>query len=195
MRLHYARTSPYVRKVMVAAHELGIADKLDLLTTTRETIGADVTPDNPLAQIPTLVADDGTVVYDSLPVIDYLDRLAGGGLIPADGPDRWATFRRHATGNEIMSAGVFWQTTAGQPMAGKLMDRVVRGLDALDADAGDLAKQFTAGEITVACALGYLDFRHGGKLGWRDGRKRLASLYELWSQRPSMQETAPPDEG
>jgi glutathione S-transferase len=180
---------------MVAAHELGIAGDLELLTTTRETIGADVSPDNPLAQIPTLVADDGTVIFDSLPVIDYLDRHAGGDLIPADGPARWATFRRHTIGNEIMSAGVFWQTTAGQPMPGKLMDRAIRGLDALDADAGALAEQFTAGEITVACALGYLDFRHSGKLDWRAGRTRLASLYELWAQRPSMRETAPPDEG
>jgi glutathione S-transferase len=166
---------------------------LELVPTTPETIVADVAPDNPLAQIPTLVADDGTAIYDSLAIIDYLNRRAGGALLPESEPDRWAVLRRHTIGDAIIYAGVFWYTVAAQPMPGKLMRRTERALDALEQDTGALAERFTAGEIGIACALGYLDFRHPG-FDWRRGRDRLAALYALWAARPSMKANSAPAE-
>ena len=97
MKLYHSTTSPYVRKVMVSAIELGLADRI-------ETVPAKVSPivrtspviaDNPLGKLPTLIADDGMILFDSRVISEHLDALAGGGrLIPAAGPARWQALDR-----------------------------------------------------------------------------------------------------
>ena len=105
MKLHWSPRSPFVRKVMVAAHELGLADRIDRVRTVVRMIqpNADLLPDNPLSKIPTLVLADGTVLFDSVVICEYLDALAGGGtLFPPSGPERWTALARHALANGLL---------------------------------------------------------------------------------------------
>ncbi|HNM44872.1 glutathione S-transferase N-terminal domain-containing protein, partial [Plasticicumulans sp.] len=93
MRLRYSPTSPFVRKISVAALELGLAERITRVPTNPWDPASDIAHDNPLGRIPALVLDDGsgTVLYDSPVIVEYLDALAGGGrLLPAAGPARWA---------------------------------------------------------------------------------------------------------
>jgi len=198
MRLHYAPTSPYVRKVMVAAHELGVADRLTLLTTTPGTVVPDVAPDNPLAQIPTLMLGDGTTLYDSLVIIEYLDVLHGGGLVPRDGPARWTALRRHALGHGLIDAAVGLLHEGRRPAEyrypaaeEKLQAATLRVLDALENEQPRVAPGFTVGDIAIACGLGYVDYRFP-ETDWRAGRALLAKWYAGIAERPSMAATQPP---
>lgn len=197
MKLHWAPTSPYVRKVTVAAHELGLADRFDLVRTTPENVVADVAADNPLGQIPTLVLADGTVLFDSFVIVEYLDNLAGGALVPPAGPERWRTLTLHALGHGVIDAANRRVNELRRPAGeislrqlemkwaeiGRALDRLER--TPLDADRPDVAS------IAIACALGYLDFRFPDE-AWRPGRPALAGWYRRFSGRPSMLATNPP---
>lgn len=198
MRLHYAPTSPYVRKVMVAAHELGIADRFTLTTTSPDTVVPDVAPDNPLAQIPTLVLEDGTALYDSLVIIEFLDERYGGSLVPKQGAARWTVLRRHALGHGLIDATVgrlhegrrpeeFRYPAAGE----KLLAATHRVLDALENEQPGAPSGFSVGEIAIACGLGYVDYRFP-ETDWRAGRPELARWYVGIEARPSMAATRPP---
>src|SRR4051812_33779817 len=91
MRLHWSPRSPFVRKVMVAAHELGLADRIEHVRTVVRMVqpNPDLLPYNPLSKIPTLVLADGTILTDSVVICEYLDALAGGGILfPPAGPER-----------------------------------------------------------------------------------------------------------
>ena len=87
MKLHWSPRSPFVRKVMIVAHEVGLVDRLTLVRTVAATTKPhpELMRDNPLSKIPTLVLDDGTVLYDSPVICEYLDRLhAGPKLFPPE---------------------------------------------------------------------------------------------------------------
>src|SRR5690242_20251590 len=105
-RLHWSPTSPYVRKVMVAAHELGLADRIDLVPTRVETVVADVAADNPLGRVPALVLPDGTTLFDSLVIAEFLHETGGGTLFPRPGPERWRTLTLHALAQGIIDAAI-----------------------------------------------------------------------------------------
>ena len=105
-KLHWAPTSPYVRKVMIVAHELGLADRFELVATRPETVVADVAADNPLGRIPALVLADGTTLFDSLVIAEFLDETAGGSLFPRAGPRRWRTLTRHALAQGAIDAAI-----------------------------------------------------------------------------------------
>src|SRR5262245_41396748 len=105
MKLHWSPRSPFVRKVMIAAHELGLVERI----TCVRTVAAPTRPHaalmevNPLSKIPTLVLDDGTVLYDSPVICEYLDSLHGGHkLVPADGMERMVALRRQALGDGFL---------------------------------------------------------------------------------------------
>jgi glutathione S-transferase len=195
-RLHWAPTSPYVRKVMIVAHELGLADRLALLKTTPQTVTADVAPANPLGRIPALILADGRTLYDSLTICEYLNAEAGGDLFPA-GAERWDALTRHALGNGILDDAVSRNAERRRPPAersaaadAKRCEAVARAVDRLEADAAALAERPRIGEIAVMAALGYLDFRYPDE-PWRPGRPSLARWFEAMSRRPAMTATAP----
>ena len=98
MKLHWAPTSPYARKVLVVAHECGLAERLELVATTPETVEADLSGANPLGRIPALITEEGAALYDSTVICEYLDHRSGRGLFPPPGPKRWTVLRRHALG-------------------------------------------------------------------------------------------------
>ena len=200
MKLHYAWNSPYVHKVMLVAHECGLVDELELLPTTPQSVIEDLRADNPLAQIPVLITDDGTILYDSLVIMEYLDHLGSGGLLPPAGAARWVVLRNHATGQGIIDAINVrvneLRRPAGEQSPGwivKKENEAGRALDVLDAGAGDLGQEADFGTLTVGCALAYAD-RRWPESNWRDGRPALAAWFERFSARPSMRDTRPAPE-
>ncbi len=197
MRLHWSPRSPFVRKVMVAAHELGLAERIE----TQRSVVAMAAPneavmaDNPLGKIPTLLLEDGTVLYDSLVICEYLDSLAGGPtLFPPAGPARWTELRRHALANGLLDVLILWrhERERGTPTPA-LLDafalKARRVLDALEREIGEVAAgPVGIAAITIGVLGGYLDFRFPD-LEWRDGRPRLAAWHAEFAQRPSMRAT------
>ncbi len=201
MKLLYSQTSPYVRKVLVLAHETGLADRLELVpvSVAPVTPNPGVAAENPLVKIPTLVRDDGVSLFDSGVIVEYLDGVHGGTrLIPAEGEARWAALQRQAAADGLLDAAILVRYEVGlRPEEKRWTDwvdgqmRKVRGaLAAFEADGVTLGQSLTIGEIAIACALAYLDFRFPDE-NWRDGRPRLTDFYAGFAERPSMKATVP----
>jgi glutathione S-transferase len=197
MKLHWSPRSPFVRKVMVAAHELGLAAGIATVRTVvaMQKPALDLLPENPLGKIPTLVLDDGTILYDSLVIIEYLDSLAGGGrLIPPAGPARFQELRRHALANGFLDMLILCRNERDKsyPLPA-LLDAFALKADAvllaLEAEAAALAEA-PAGlaQITTAIAGAYMDFRFPD-LGWRMRCPRLSAWQQRFAERPSMRAT------
>ncbi len=197
--LHWSPRSPFVRKVMVVAHELGLAERLECVRTV-VAMGEPhegLLLQNPQSRLPTLVADDGTVLYDSRVICEYLDTLhAGDRLFPQAGAARTTALRRQALGDGMLDTGLDWLVERARPEAarsGKFIDafrrKTVASLDSLEAESF-VDGLPDIGQVAIAVALGYLDFRFDGER-WRDGRPRLAAWYARVAERPSMQRTLP----
>jgi len=192
--LCYSPMSPFVRKVRVVAHQLGAP--LALLEIDAGSY-AELKRRNPLARIPTLTLADGTHLYDSPVICDYLDAMAGGGLLPAAGPERWRALHLQALADGLCDAAVARRNEEQRPdgvrrpeAVRKEAEVMGRGLDDLE-QAGDARLAgFGLGEIAVACFLGYLNFRFATD-NWRAGRPRLAAWFETVDRRPSMIATRP----
>jgi glutathione S-transferase len=199
MKLRYSPASPFVRKVMVVAIEGGIDGRIEQIPTTVVPVTPNDTlkAENPLVKLPSLTTDDGVTLYDSPVICEYLDTLHKAAKMFPAGPARWTALRRQALGDGMLDAAVLCRyETAVRPkelqwdawIDGQLR-KVHGGLDALEAENLDGA--FDIGTITIACALGYLDFRYANE-GWRTTRPRLAAWYADVAKRPSMQQTMPP---
>lgn len=202
MKLFASAASPFVRKVRVAALELGLHDRIEIVPTQvainakNEAYAASV---NPLRKIPALATDDGLTLMDSSVICEYLDDLAGGGrLLPRGGRDRWVVLTEHAVAHGMIDAAVLGRyETAIRPKEHQWgpwledqLDRVWDGLKWFEnrgvADAGAV---MTINQITLACALAYLDFRYADR-PWRDDFPKLAGWFKSIAQRPSIVATA-----
>lgn len=205
MKLYYNPASPYVRKVRILAIEIGIEDRIEetevRMTPTEPDAG--LNSDNPIGKVPTLVTDDGHVLFDSRVVCEYLDSLHdGASFFPAPGKARWSALRRQALADGLMDAAVLTRyETFLRPEKLRWPDwidgqkgKIGRALDAMEQDAGSLADGFDIGPVTFACALGYLDFRYPED-DWRKDRPRLAEWFDAISGRPSVQATMPSGPG
>ena len=108
MQLFYSASSPFVRKCLVSAHELGLQRQLQLEPSNPHPVNRDrpLVARNPLGKVPTLVTDEGTVLYDSRVICDYLNDIGGGGLVPATGPVRWMALVEQSLADGIMDAAV-----------------------------------------------------------------------------------------
>jgi glutathione S-transferase len=194
-KLHWSPTSPYVRKVMVAAHELGLADRFDLVPTRPETVVADVSADNPLGRVPALVLPDGTTLFDSLVIAEFLDATGGGALVPRAGAERWRVLTLHALGHGVIDAAIAIVGERRRPEAERSpaflaarQAEIARALDAAERQSLDPAAHI--GTIALAVSLGYAAFRMPER-DWLHSRPRLAAWYEVFARRPSMQATIP----
>lgn len=195
MKLYYAPTSPFARKVRIAAHELGVEDRIDLVLVNPWS-DTELRSLNPLAKVPTLVRDDGPVLFESALVCEYLDHLAGGGLYPAAGEARWSALLRQGIADGISAAAGRLFADERRPsnerssgVMQRQADAIEAGLDRLERDAGALSSGLAdIGAISVACALGYLDFRWPDR-AWRDGRSGLSKWFEVVGRRSSMMAT------
>jgi len=203
LTLHWSPRSPFVRKVMVAAHELGLEDRIvRVRTVVRMGMpNQDLLPDNPLSKIPTLVLPDGSAIFDSLTICEYLDNMAGGGLFPPAGPERWAALTRHALGTGFLDLLILWRNERDKPAAQQTEEwlksfatKTEATLARLEKDAPALAAlPFDIGHIGIGCALSYLDFRFPD-LGWREGRPALTAWHDTFRARPSAQATEAVDD-
>ncbi len=195
MLLHWSPRSPYVRKVLVVAHEAGLADRLDCVRTV---VGG-VVPhlplmtENPLGKIPTLRTPDVGVLYDSPVICEYLDGLGGTGLFPATGAARMTALRWQALGSGMLDVSLLRLLERLRPAelqsvphlelwAGKIHACI----PALEAEAPALvAARFNIGHIAIGVALCYLDFRFAVE-AWRDGHPQLAAWHAGFCARPSV---------
>lgn len=197
MKLHWSPASPFVRKVMAVAIARGIEDRIETVATDPHSSPAALLKDNPLSKVPCLVLDDGTSVFDSPVICEYLDTLGDAPpLFPPTGtPARLAVQRRHALADGIMDAAVARRMQSAHPQEearaayiARQKAAVERGLAMMEANPpeglGDI------GEIAAACALGYLDFRFGQE-PWRPAHPRLAAWFERVSALPALARTAP----
>ena len=200
MRLYFSPTSPYVRKVVVLLHETGMLDRVELVSGSGTPIDAGKAPldANPLGKVPALERPDGPALYDSRVICQYLDAEAGAGLYPS-GARRWDTLTVEATGDGILDAALLmvyeWRIRPEEvryaPWVEGQWAKVDRALDVLETRwMAHLEGPLDMGQIAVACALGYLDFRHDAR-GWRTGRPHLAAWEARFAARPSMQATVP----
>ncbi len=201
MKLFFNNASPFVRKVRVFARETGLDGKIEEITTMVSPVqeNASLAQANPLKKIPALLLDDGTAVFDSPVICEYLDSLhAGRKLFPAAGPARWTALKLQATGDGILDAGILCRyEMAVRPKefqwTGWVEGQETKwrgGLDLLEREAATLDGEPTIGNITVACALGWLDFRYGDD-DWRKNRPALARWFEKFAAHPSMKATMP----
>jgi glutathione S-transferase len=201
MRLFHSPASPFVRKVVVLLHELDKTDEvaLDLIQTTAFASDAALMASNPLAKIPALVRPDGITLYDSRVICQYLNDRFQGGLYPQD-TRKWETLTLEATADGIMDSAVSMAYEVRlRPQAQQSQDwieaqwaKVSRAIGSLNERwISHLSGPLDMGQIGIACALGYVDFRHGAR-NWRDGNDALAKWYAEFDSRPSMQATRPP---
>ncbi|MCB4769061.1 glutathione S-transferase N-terminal domain-containing protein [Ancylobacter sp. Lp-2] len=201
MKLIYAPTSPFVRKVMAVALEVGLAGKLEIEFNPASPLQRDpaLVDYNPLGKIPALVLDDGSVLFDSPVICEYLAASVGDtALFPAAGPARWAALTQQALGDGLLDAAIANRyETVVRPEATRWpgwttaqLAKITGALDRIEALAPELQDAVTIGTITLGCALGYLDFRYA-HLNWREGRPQAAAWFAAFDERPSMAATRP----
>ncbi|MEO1988164.1 MAG: glutathione S-transferase [Martelella sp.] len=196
MKLHWSPRSPFVRKVMIVLHETG---QLDQVEQVRSVVAMHLPPnaavmaDNPLGKIPTLVIEDGTALFDSRVICEYLDHRAGGSLL---GGGRFVQLRWQALGDGLIDLLLLWRTELSRPSGP--WDAVTEGWHAkaravmatLEAETPALAATpFGLGHVAIVCALGQLDFRWSDA-NWRDHFPQLAKAEAGWAARSSVAATA-----
>ncbi|MEK6592740.1 MAG: glutathione S-transferase [Pseudomonadota bacterium] len=200
MRLWHNRASPFVRKVRIAAREAVVAERIEEIEVmvSPVNVNSELAACNPLVKIPALQTDDGTVLYDSAVICEYLDGFnTGARMFPAD-QRRWQVLRLQALGDGILDAAVSrrYELAVRPPeyrwqgwLDGQMV-KIRNGADVLEREVQDWGERFEIGQITAACVLGYLDFRFPEE-AWRQLRPRLAAWYERIRHRPSVAATAP----
>jgi len=200
MKLLSSPLSPYVRKVRITAAMKGLADKLEMVTTdTNPGDNATLNAANPLGKIPCLVLEDGTALYDSHVVCEYLDSLAPAPvLFPRSGMERYRTLTLGAMADGILDAALLlvyekrfrpeekWHT----PWQARQQGKIDRAVDQLEKSPPAWGASPDYGHLSIACALGYLDFRHEGK--WRAGHPKLVAWLERFAAAvPAFEATRP----
>jgi glutathione S-transferase len=191
MRLRWSPSSPYTRKAVIVADEAGLLDKIELVLTHVLSPTAELLADNPLAKIPVLVLDDGTELFDSRVICEYLDAQSDKAMFPPAGMDRWRALKQQALADGVLDAGLLIRQEGRREEGKRSADwlaaqlgRMVRAVEAMSRDVASYPTKPTIGTIATAVALGYLDFRYPD-VQWR-AHERLAAWYETFSQRPSL---------
>jgi len=194
MKLAYSPASPYVRKVTACAIKRGIQiERLKIGTTDPELLKY-----NALSKVPTLILDDGTCLFDSPVICEYLDSVGSEPkLFPAVGPARWKALTQEALADGILDATqprrrevALPQDEGRKSYIALQQGKVSRALDAFEKEADSLGNLDTIGEITLGCALGYLDFRYGNE-PWRPGHPKLEAWYAKVAKLPPLADTMP----
>lgn len=196
MQLIMSPASPYVRKVRVVLRETGLIDRVEEVEVATSPMESDprALAANPLGKIPALIREDGPSIYDSRVITRYLDHLSGTTLYPEKGLFEVLTLE--ATADAIMDAAVgmvYGERFRSDPddWVDGQWAKAERALGAIDTLwISHLRGPLTIAQIAVACALGYIDLRHHAR-NWRDGHAALATWFEEFGARESMQATNP----
>jgi glutathione S-transferase len=200
MKLYWSPRSPFVRKVMLVAHEAGLAGRIETeaVQVTAVQTHSRVIAHNPLGKIPTLVLEDGTAIYDSPVICEFLDTLHDGPpLLPRDPAARLRARRWEALGDGLAETLLVWLGERFRQQPGQSESRITvcrtklaAILSVLEGEAADLeAAPFGIGQAAIGAALAYLDFRFGD-VAWRPDHPRLAAWHAGFSARPSAVATA-----
>lgn len=196
MKLISRPASPYGRKALLIIHERGLQNLVDVQMLSQEET-AQLLPDfNPLVKVPAFVTDDGTVLYDSPVICEYLDSQHNGEkFFPTGGIERWPVLRLQALGDGIADAIVAYAVEGAKPedkqMGGwfeRQIAKVNNGLDYLEKNMSELSGSLNIGQLAVVCAVGYWDFRCDDPV-WRNGRPQFSAWVDEIRARPSMQAT------
>lgn len=201
MKIYFSPSSPFVRKCLVVAHELGLADQIERLPSKAHPVEFDreIAQTNPLGQVPTLFTDSGQALYDSRVICEYLNDLGNGDIFPKDSGRRWIALTDQSLADGILNAALLlryeimvrpeemrhaeWSTA--------LYAKMSRSLAHFEALIAGRRNDVDIGTITLGCTLSYLDFRFGD-WGWRGEFPALADWSDEFEQRPSMASTKPP---
>ncbi|MBQ0819980.1 glutathione S-transferase N-terminal domain-containing protein [Microvirga sp. HBU67558] len=193
--LRSSPASPFGRKVKLSASILGLTDRIQIVDADTLNPEDSIRQQNPLGKIPALILESGEVLYDSRVIVDYLDHMAGGGIIP-NGAERYSALRDQALADGIMDAallqvyeGRFRPEDRHEPKwVSHQADKVRRGLDYAETHLAEGGQPLHIGQIALACALGYLDLRFGGR--WRESYPRLVAwLADFESRVPAYAKT------
>jgi glutathione S-transferase len=200
LTLRHSPSSPFVRKIRIAAAVLGLEREIAIEPADTMNPSDSVRQQNPLGKIPALLLEDGTVLFDSRVILEYLDHRVGGGrIIPTDAAARFAALRLQALADGIMDASVLlvyegrWRPAERhEPKWIELQSgKVARALAAVEAAPPAHTAPPDIGQIALACALGYRDFRFGDT--WRKDHPRLVAWLDDFARRvPAFAATAPP---
>jgi glutathione S-transferase len=198
MKLLYQTHSPYARKVLVAALETGLGQELEVVhhETSPMRRNQEVFALNPLGKVPVLITDDGTVLFDSNVICEYLDGLfESPKLIPPEGRAHYQTLRWQALAQGIADAGIAarWETERRPEslrwprMRDGQLEKIAAACDFLEQEIHTITAP-DVGAISLATALSWIDFR--GVYPFQAGRPQLSSWYAEFSARASMLATA-----
>ncbi|MBV8183671.1 MAG: glutathione S-transferase family protein [Hyphomicrobiales bacterium] len=197
MILRSSPASPFGRKIRIAAALLGLADRISVVQADTGKPDDPLRKDNPLGKLPVLVPEGGKPIYDSRVILEYLDHLAGAGKIFPNGSRRFEVLTLQALADGILDASILRVYEVRMRSEDKReaswvayqADKVARGLRVLEANPPALSSGIPdAGQITLACALGYQDLRFEGK--WREGHPNLVAWLDAFAKAvPAFEET------
>lgn len=198
MELRHSGLSPFVRKVVVVAHELGIVDRIRLVQTNPLQDPGQIVPLNPLGKIPTLVTDSGAVLFDSPVICEFLDAEYGDHrLLPAAGIRRWEIMTLVAIADGVMDAAILAGRERRRPAEQQSAEwlawqlgKVDACLDRFETMADGFGGHLDMGQIAVGCAVGYMRLRLDGYHSFEKW-PRLRSWFSKVSRRPSFRNTVP----
>ena len=198
MKLLARPASPFVRKVRVMVHEIGLGEQIEeIMLASPEEMMSEMPKYNPLGKIPALILDDATVIYESKVICEYLDSLHDGEkFFPAEFDVRWKTLLLQGLADGIGEAVVIAvmnkfnrpEKFVYEPAISFQLEKVERGLLEVNGQVSDFNKLGRIGPLSVACAIGYIDFRFPN-LSWRDQNQELAKWYSAFCELPSMKAT------
>jgi glutathione S-transferase len=196
MKLAYSPASPYVRKVTACAIKRGISDKIERMKIG--TTDPALLQYNALSKVPTLITDDGACIFDSPVICEYLDSIGSAPkLFPPAGPARWKALTQEALADGILDATqprrrelTLPQDDGRKGYIALQQGKVARAVAEFEKQAGSLGNLDTIGEITIGCALGYLDFRYANE-PWRAGHPKLEAWYAKVVKLPPLADTMP----
>jgi glutathione S-transferase len=201
MKLTFSPGSPFVRKVRIAAIELGLIDKIELVPTTVAPTqpNPEYSQIYPLKKIPALILDNGEVIVDSYVIVEYLDDLAGGKLIPASGALKWRVKSDHSMLQGMLDSMLlcrYEKMVRPEPLRWKEwaddhFQRAWNGLAHFEKQADMLSRPLDIAQIALVCVLGYADFRFAD-CGWRKAYPKLDAFHEKMLARPSVKISVPP---
>jgi glutathione S-transferase len=203
MQLFFAPPSPFARKARLVIRERGLTG-IEEIPVNPFDMPANLVAANPLSKVPTLILDDGSALYDSQVICEYLGSLGSGpALVPPTGADRWRVLRRHALADGILDQAFNTACEINRrPEHERSPDwikrwctAIDRGLGVLDLEIGEWGDSVTLAHIGAACMLSYLDLRLSALVEWRGRHANLARWHTAFAQRASMLATVPPTAG
>jgi glutathione S-transferase len=201
MKLLSSTASPYTRKVRIVLAEKKI--ECELQPVDVQPVENPVNAHNPLGKIPTLVLDDGTALYDSRVIVEFLDSVSPiSKLIPEGTRDRLAVRRWEALADGVTDAGILVRyeslrdkSEQSEAWTGKQLARMQRGMTQMAAELGERTwchgDRYSLADIALGSCLGWLGFRKPGGVDWHKEYPGLARHYVKMLERPAFADTVP----